>query len=173
MNRLAVLAAGVVLSCVTTVAARQPQWEQLTSKEAKFSVLLPGKAKEKTKVDPATKTEHREFLFLQANNRMYYVFAMGVPAETLKASTAEQFLDDVKKSFQKSWQLLDERKITFGQSPGREFLFKTDKPIDCFIRLKVILAGDRLYELLVRDATIADVYDPDARKFLDSFKTLP
>jgi WD40 repeat protein/CHAT domain-containing protein/tetratricopeptide (TPR) repeat protein len=149
-------------------------FERFTSREAGFSVLMPGKPETKTKTlvsldGPVT----LHFFMVRDRLGTFGANYSELPAAALKRQTPEQILDDATASAAVGvGKKLDERKIKLGEHPGREILIEATGG-EVYSRMRFYFFRDRLYQVSVSGPGRASVATKEADRFLDSFKELP
>lgn len=174
---------GLLVGCYPVVAPvqaelpvvqlAQSEWQQFTDSQGGFTILMP--------VTPAQKKQTQESALgpldlysfaasLDEGSVSYVVSYNDFPREVLELPP-EILLDSFRSGFiaDRNVRLLDEKEITLGNYPGREF--KLEIPGKASVTHRVYLVKERLYQLVTevpldREQDLSD----DTEKFLDSFQ---
>jgi hypothetical protein len=164
---LIALAAGL---STAALAADKPEYKQFASADGRYKVLFPGPVKTETKELKADR--HTLKLTIDSvefgADALYCVTFIDYPEEVTKADPVKR-LDKVRDGNKgPNGKLLSEKAVEFGPEkyPGREVLI--EKP-DGVIRNRIILAGPRMYQVMI-EGPRAFVTSPDAERFFDSFQ---
>ncbi|MBD2606479.1 hypothetical protein H6G81_18570 [Scytonema hofmannii FACHB-248] len=149
----------IILAQVNTISG----WKNVSSSTWNFSGILP--------VEPGIMTMKldNEYILMEAQlaetdeskyGIFYGQYRMDIsqvdPKELLSAFVSE-FQDKYKK-------ILETRNITLGRYPGKEYTYQEGQKIT---KLRVFLAGQRIYVLFVENPAVGD-----ASKFFNAFKIL-
>jgi hypothetical protein len=151
--------------------AADEKWQKFTSKEGRFSVLLPGKPMEKTEQVPGPggkKKELHTVLLVLSADKIYHLNYNDYPKEQIKEDkNKETAFDALRKAL--GGKVLSEKKITVGKNkaPGRELLIEL--PSKQFYRSRVFFIGNRLFQVVAMGSE-EFARGKDADRFLDSFK---
>jgi len=167
---LAVLGLGLALSS-GAAHAQAGDWKTLTSKAGRFTVMMPGEAKEQKQdvPTPAGKITMTMYI-LEKDGTAYFATFNDYPAELIQKSEADTLLDGARDGAvgNVKGKLLEEKKIKVDAFPGREITFEALGGM--FIgRSRIYLVKERLYQVMVLSPKAAGL-PKDAGKYLDSFK---
>jgi hypothetical protein len=147
--------------------------EEFTSRAGGFTVLMPGKPKEKeqTVKTPAGKEIKRLSYLIDQKTSGYLVFVSDIPGlDKADAKALDKALEDGRKRAEASTKgkLLSEKKVKLeDKHPGLEF--QISRPKNGIYRSRIYIANGRLYQLVVfgpKEVATSELAD----KFLDSFK---
>jgi hypothetical protein len=158
-------------------------WVAFTAPDGSFSVRLPSEPEVQNETVPTEAGDIEIAMYItEGSDRMVMVAHNGFPAAVAEViasgddATIQSILDGGRDGAVSNVQgtLQDEKPVTVGGFPGREFTFTvaadispTGEAITGIAR--VILAKDRLYQML--SLTNADETDPAAvQAFFDSFQ---
>jgi hypothetical protein len=171
MKRIAIIVLVVVgLAVMLTGCGKKEEtkdtWVEFTSKEGRFSVLMPKQPTVRKQTAPGSVEVH---MFLVE----YTAVAYGVLYNDLagKVTDPEKALDDGRAGAVRSsgGVLLTEKKISLDGYPGREIRIKTRDNIIYTARIYVV--GQRFYQIIVTTPEGMDISKP-MKKFMDSFKLI-
>ncbi|CAG0934855.1 hypothetical protein TFLX_03710 [Thermoflexales bacterium] len=149
-------------------------WQEFTSEQDGFSVLLPGKPKHE--VTNRDKTMETVSYLVQSELDGYGVFLFNSKAPLPAEARPTLLFEIVKESLleQQPAVIMSERPIQLGLYPGYEFLIKLpkskDQPVDGQVQARLYVADKRLY--VVAAMTAGTAAPPEITPFLDSFKIL-
>ena len=151
-------------------------WETFTSKEGKFSILMP--------ISPSfTKAQHKSFIGMieentfrtKSNSETFSIEYSDLPRSAFILASAETILDETREGFLNNGRgiQLQFTPITFQGNPGRLLIFKTlppDSPVEMIGKAYFYLVNQRLYVLVGTAPRAALSNNTD--RFLSSFKLL-
>jgi hypothetical protein len=167
------LLGGVILLLVPlSVRADEGDLEKVTSKEGKFTVLLPKNPETQTSNVTSAVGEIQLVIVSATLGDSWYAAAYAdYPAEALKNADSAKLLDGARDGAvaNVNGKLIKEDKITLGKAkhPGRELLIQApDGKI--YARMRMYLVGNRLYQVIVA-GTETDVKAKTANSVFDSF----
>jgi Protein of unknown function (DUF1559) len=154
----------VVKESAPVKAATPKGWEELTSKDGRFSVWLPG--------TPELKGGGKVFVApLKTNQVVFLVQFEDVPAVDLKKGHDQVFNDKLREltATFKGATMTKETAITLGKHPGKEQEFAVGDKAASIVRL--YLVEDRVYVLIAVGPEVAAAAQ-DIRTFFGSFKLI-
>ncbi len=147
-------------------AQEEVKWERFSNKDAKCSILMPGKVTSQKQVQPNTTV----YMFLSpfADNMGVCLLAYNdLPVDGDLDAAAKAIVgvpENVARTL--NGKVLSNKEITFGKLKGREF--EIEIPLGIY-RSRVYVVGTRLYQNTIvakKEITSGD----DAKKFFESFK---
>lgn len=152
MSCVRVLSLALVLVPLTLAKGDdEPSFKKLTSKEGRFTVLMPGQAEKETMNvnTPAGKLTIHLFSVEKPDGRYFAVSYVDYPAAAVQGRDASKLLDGARNGAvsRVGGKLIDEKKITVNTFPGREFRCSTRSSFFC--RMKLVVVRNRLYQLIV------------------------
>ena len=158
-----------------SVQVAQSQWEQFSSSEGGFTVLMPIKPTQKRQTTNSESLAVEANLFtasLEEGKITYSVSYTNFPSEVAQLPP-DVILDSISSRFtsDKNIKLLNQQDISLGQHPGKEFKFEA--PGEKIVQYRAYLVEQRLYQVIaelpkVRESTLSS----DTEKFLSSFQLL-
>jgi len=148
-------------------------WSTFTSSDGSFSISMPATPAEQvteTPVEGATLTTTAYSLNLGAEG-FYFVSYTDNPG--LKKSDPDSAYDGIQSELEGAGTLLEQKPVTVDGFKGREIRLEmtAKQPGDVLTTARVLVAGDRLYQMLVSRQK-ATTSPEDQARFLDSFKIL-
>lgn len=166
---------------VQAVQAEQPiqvaqsNWEQFSSPEGGFTVLMPIKPTQQSKTTEGAALsleDHRFIASLEEGKVTYTVSYTNFPDElsqlppnVILESISSRFTNDSKL------KLLNQQDITLSQYSGKEFKFET--PDGNLVKQRVFLVKQRLYQLITEIPKAREsALSSDVEKFMNSFQLL-
>jgi hypothetical protein len=180
-----VLIPGLVLLALGTAAAAQPAGEAFKPKDQGFSVRFPLKSKdtptEKTQSVKSDLSDDPLQVYTatygpSSSGDVYLVSSTKFPPGSIKPETHDALYDGVREGLKKDGEVQkDEKDLKFkgdGQ-PMREFTIvkvKDKEKTKLFLRFRVLIRGDRLYQVAVVGSDVFVMKSKDAQDFLDSFE---
>jgi hypothetical protein len=151
----------------------QATWEEFSSREGAFSVLMPGRPTEKSQKanTPAGAIEIHLFA-LEQGGFAYIVGYNDYPEAIVRAANVDKMLDGARDGAVSNTQgkLLSELIISMDKYSGRELRIEAPDGKHT-TRVRIYMVKNRLYQALVVTSK-EDSYSSDVTKFLDSFKLL-
>jgi len=155
--------------------AAQTEWREFSSRQGRFSVLMPGTPKEETEVKEFPVVGKGEvYLFILANESGVYVAGyLDVPS---LAQQTQEFCDSFGKGFLRTigegtakgggGKVVKETDILFDKDPGKEILIQVPSGL---ATARAYFIKRRGYQLIaVPPSSGSD--SGNVKKFLDSFK---
>jgi hypothetical protein len=138
------------------------QWQNLSSKEGRFSVQMPGTPQTQSQ-STAGVTMTGEIVDL--GDEAYTVMYGDLPP------TGSFDLDKGVEGFVSgvSGTLVSKKEIAVDGNPGREFECSITKPVTGSASGRVILAGRRVYQVIAMGKG-CNLNSPNVQKFVSSFK---
>jgi hypothetical protein len=159
----------LLLTAGRVTAQPASAWETFRPLGGKCSVQAPGVLRPQTGLPALAKAGRPITLFILQKQYHYALGFIDYGSKTDKQIPPEKRLDDARDRGLKlsHGKLLAEKKFVYGANPGREL--KVEMESKAFVRLRFILARDRLYFVAVLGSK--GVLDSRAAvKFLDSFE---
>jgi len=172
-RRVRTVFTALTLIAASSLALAGPQFKSFASKAGAFSVLMPGTPQQQTKVvdSPAGKLHVHLFVVpLDGGNTAYMASYIDYDPQLIAAAPADKLLDGARDGQVSSvkGKLASEKRLKLGRHPGRELRITLKQGM--FIRSRLYLVGNRLYQCLVVGKK-AVVNSADAGRFFGSFKT--
>jgi hypothetical protein len=173
---LTLVALGTILSG-RTLFNTQAAWREFTSTAGGYSVLMPGNAKEQAQVvDTATGKVDLYSATIDDRTGTYIAMYSDYPANITQGVDPQTLLDSSRDGAVASsrGQLINDRKISIDQYPGREIQVgippENGQSANLIVN-RYYLVDQRLYQVMV---VLPNAQTPsaDALKFMDSFKLL-
>lgn len=164
------LLAAALLTLATAAAAQPPEFKQYASTEGRYKVQFPGAVKTETvpikgqKVELVLTIDQVEL----RGGTSFLVTFVDAPDDVAKQPAAGR-LDKVRDGNKGTdGKVHSEKEIAVGTEKyaGRDLLI--EKP-DGFLRNRVVIAGPRLYQVMVQGPKDV-VTSPSADRFIDSFE---
>jgi hypothetical protein len=149
-------------------------WQEFTSAQDGFSVLLPGKPQRE--IINSDKTMETVSNFTQDGLNGYGVLSFNLKAPALAQAKPEALLDLIKKSVLAEHQgtVVSQKSILSGPYQGYEILISQPKSKDQLaggqIVMRLYLAGTRLYVAMA--LAPGQELPPEATPFLNSFRVI-
>ena len=153
-----------------TAAHGQPEFKAFASSAGRYKGVFPGAVKTETvdvKGEKATLKLNVDSVELRAGTAFLVTF-IDVPDEVAKQPTGQR-LDKVRDGNKGAdGKVVEDKELTLGveKYPGRDLLI--EKP-GGFLRNRVVIAGNRLYEVMVQGPKDV-VTSPSADRFIASFE---
>jgi hypothetical protein len=152
--------------------AQQPDWVEFSSAEGGFTVWMPGTPNKQ--VEPTDilgeKIPIHFFSHMTQEETVYIASYVDLRLDLDGENKMKLFLDGVRDgqvNSDKPGKLVDERAISLGGHPGREFLIESPEDVTTS---RIYMVGSRLYQLFF--VTPPGFKDSEKRgqRFFDSFK---
>jgi len=175
MKRLGVIVLTVaafallLVSCGKKDSSVEDPWKEFTSREGKFSVIMPGEPTYTTQTAPTKEGMVQIHMFLIGHGVMAYgIIYNDVPGAI---ADVQKYLDERRNGavLTSKGTLISEKKISIEGHPGREIKLKTADNMQYTGRLYFI--DGRFYQVIVTAPAEVNAEAVSA-KFLDSFKLL-
>jgi hypothetical protein len=146
-------------------------WVEVRSTEGRFAIKMPAIPAENTQpIETAAGSIVLRSRELNDGNFKYFVSFSDYPDEFLAQNGAKAILDAARDGAAEAGELLEERSISLGESPGR-FLVLRDAGGERVLQIRLLLVGRRLYQFGIvtpeRDRSAAEV-----ARFLNAFALL-
>jgi hypothetical protein len=166
---------------VQVVQAEQPvqvaqlKWEQFSSPEGGFTVLMPIKPTQKSKTtegETLSLEDHRFVASVEEGKVTYTVSYADFPDE-LSQLPSQVILDSISSRFtnDKKLKSLNQQDIKLGQYSGKEFKFES--PEETLVQQRVYLVKKRLYQIVTEiPKARQSALSSDVEKFMNSFQLL-
>ncbi|HEY9295124.1 MAG TPA: hypothetical protein VIQ31_01890 [Phormidium sp.] len=145
---------------------QEASWNEFSSSQGGFAVLMPGSPKEDTETNQDGSTEHS--FSLTSDNSAFLVHYSDIPdMEKLSKEEVTQLLDAAPNDFAQgaNAKLITTKSVSLNGHPGKEFEFTVSEGVKG--KGRVYLVKQRLY-IVVGMTTQPD----NVQKFLDSFRLL-
>jgi len=169
---LIVLAAICLMGALQNSAAAAADWKEFSSAECKFKCLFPISPREKQATVKAAGGELKTHAFIaEVDVHTAYGVDYTEYPPGMKLVANKQTLDRAEASVVTKY----DGKVTFqqdtkvGNYPAREFEYVAGGKANYSGRMKIIIVGQRVYELLVIFLP-ADPHPADRDRFLQSFQ---
>jgi hypothetical protein len=153
----------------------QLKWEQISSPEGGFTVLMPTKPTQKkttTEGELLSLEENRFTASLEEGKVTYTISYTDFPDE-LSHLPPNVILDSITSRFtnDKKLKLINQQDISLGQASGKEFKFEA--PGEILVKQRVYLVKQRLYQLVTEIPKAREsALSSDVEKFMNSFQLL-
>jgi hypothetical protein len=161
----------LVLAFFCGGAEKETPPKKFKSEAGKYTVLFPGKPKEEIQKTATAQGQIQLVMNIyEVSNDLAYMVAYNdypLMAKNVDPQKNLQAARDGNKGA--NGKILKDTEITFGKNkiPGREVLIAKG-PVQ--IRTKLLLAGKRLYQVMVIATKLEAVNSKDADKFFESFE---
>ena len=170
INLTKILLATAMLLSVSSISMAF-DWVTFRSEPGRFSVLLPGPGD--PKLDTSTTSQspagpYTTYMYTQPSDKGMFLVGWVDYAPTFNFNIQKE-LDANRDNFIKGLKgsrLVSERPVTYGTSPGREFIAETDAVV---VKSRVYIIGRRPYMLIAATRKGADD-SVNVERFLASFK---
>ena len=146
-------------------------WKEFSSKEGRFSVLVPGTPSEQTQnLDTGVGAIDLHFFIVEQDGFQYLVSYNDYPDAMVREADADKVLDGARDGVVANVQgrLLNEVKVWLADYPGRELRIRIPEGRQT-MRTRLYFVGNRLYQVGVLSAEDSAAAD-EISKFLNSFK---
>ena len=150
-----------------------PVWSEFRSDEGRFSVLMPEKPVSQSSTMETKQGRFDSQVFIATHYPLVCMVGYTViPREVLVANDVDGFFEGFRDQFikQVGGKLASESSLTLYGHAGREIkvhMFRGE------LRVRLVLVGDRLYQLVVIKSDQVVAVDAEIfNKFFDSFKLL-
>lgn len=146
-------------------------WDEFTSSEGAFSILLPGVPTEQTKtVNTAVGPIDAHFFLLERKDVAYMVGYSDYPDTVVQKNNPDAILEAARNGAVANVQgkLLSELMVSLNGYPGRELKIEPAGGKGT-IKAKIFMVGNRLYQVMVVTPR-EKAFSKNVRKCLDSFK---
>lgn len=150
----------------------QTQWQNYTSSDGGFKVLLPSPPQTMTQSIPleSWNLDLHVFISQDATGEYMVVYSDYPDGFIERLSNREALLEGVQQGFVQGMDatVLSDRDLSLGQYPGREIRYSTEQGVTGIARF--YLVGKRLYQVVVKDGEgeLESLIQRN-RQFLDSF----
>lgn len=153
-------------------AAWAQNWPEYRSEEGNFRIEMPGQPKVGPVAIPIGNNETAPMVeALMATRRASFVVSyITYPRRIGQSASTDVLLDNFRNKMASgdgSWR--GEKPLTLGRFPGREFV--VSEPNRRVTAVRLYWVRGRLYQLMVTGVAGIET-DPDARRFLESFRLL-
>jgi hypothetical protein len=148
-------------------------WREFSSKEGRFSVLVPGTLSEQTQnLTTQAGAIDLHFFVVEQDGFQYLVSYNDYPDAMVREANADKVLDGARDGVVANVQgrLLNEAKVWLADYPGRELRIKIPEGRQA-MRTRLYFVGNRLYQVGVLSAEDGAAAE-EIGKFLNSFKLL-
>jgi len=150
--------------------------EELKFDKFNFSAQFPSKPKQSKEVAETSEGKINLTMFIAENLEHYYFVSVSeMPADVIKASTAEQMYQKGKMSALQQYQnpvVLSEKNVSTGKYKGLEFEAEgTTESVNVYMKCRLFLVDNKLYQVFAF-AQKKNAVKTDLNNFLNSFKIL-
>ena len=163
------LALGVLIMVLW--GCQRVTWREFSSKEGRFSVLVPDTPSEQTQnLNTGVGAIDLHFFIVEQDGFQYLVSYNDYPAAMAREADADKVLDGARDGVVANVQgrLLNEVKVWLADYPGRELRIRIPEGRQA-MRTRLYFVGNRLYQVGVLSAEDSAAAD-EVSKFLNSFK---
>jgi hypothetical protein len=173
MYRRCALGIAILFAWSVTLRGDEVDLKQFTSKEGKFSVLLPKDATTRIQsVDTALGKLKATMAAKEHDGVFYAAVYTDFPADKVKKFDVDKSLDGARDGSVKNvgGKLIDEKKITIGKAkyPGRELLIRVQDG-KLWMRQRIYMVKLRQYQVVMAGPE-KSVKGTNAEKFFQSFE---
>jgi hypothetical protein len=163
----------ILALCLLAGCNSKSPWKEFSSTEGRFTVLLPGSAKEKSEESPygqGTLTIHSCKLFREKEDETYRILYVDYPSSELERMGRNRVLDRAVQDVLSATlsEQLSKQEVSLNGVAGLEVKAK-DATGKYLVFARVYLAGNRIYEVEVT-CREKDLVSENVSKFLDSFQ---
>jgi hypothetical protein len=165
------LFAMVVLFAALGTTAAQVEFKQFASKDGRYKVLFPGPVT--TEIEEIESGKDTLKVTIDSvelrGGTAFMVTYVDAPADVAKMPAGPR-MDKVRDANKgEKGKVLEEKDLMLGSEkhPARDVLIQTPEG---FMRNRIVIAGARLYQVMVRDEKKEIVTSASADKFLTSFE---
>lgn len=158
---------------ILLIGCQRSTWEEFSSSEGAFSILMPGTPTEQTKtVNTAVGPIDAYFFLLERKDIAYMVGYSDYPDTVVQKTNPDAILEGARNGAVANVQgkLLNELIISLNGYPGRELKIEPAGGKGT-IKAKIFIVGNRLYQVMVVTPK-EKAFSKNVRRFLDSFKFL-
>lgn len=165
-------AACVIALFACTAVAQDAKPYELKSKDGKFTVTFPGKPMESVQKVPLKGTDKQIVVtnnVVEVGKGAAYIVAYNDYPAGILAADGKKVLEGVRDgNMGKDAELVEDKVGTFGDAklPMREFTFTKNK---LHFRNKLILDGNRLYQVMIVADNEKELTSETAKKYYESF----
>jgi hypothetical protein len=172
---LLVSAAYLACGCGTPPGGQPPStWQEFTSREGRFAILMPGQPIQDTDVPAAGKgldAFHKFSCYRDNKKELFMVWYTDLPDVTLQKLGADKLVDILTDGVAKDAKgtILDKRAVSLDGAAGAEVRVKT--PGTGVITARVFVSRNWAYQVCAAMPT-GKASSEDVQRFLDSFRLL-
>ncbi len=161
----------LLVGCFTLamLAPAAAQWTQVTPSGGRYTILMPGKAKEDTQSIALSGGLPNVTMYqalVETSNAAFLATYTDYPESAMKGLTVEKMLDNVRNGSANGHKLRSEQRITIGGHPAREYII--DRANGVVLVTRSTIVSNRLYQIIVAGSAGIE-NGGDTRKFLESF----
>ncbi|MBD1837921.1 hypothetical protein H6F78_02430 [Coleofasciculus sp. FACHB-64] len=156
-----------LIGAAETTPDAQEDWQEFSSSEGGFVVLMPGTPEEETHTEKAEEGDVEQHLFTAATPDGVFLVSYADFANEIDRLEAKELLDAATEGYiTDGAKLIAQRPISLHGSPGREIKYKdSDGSIG---QCRIFLVNKRLYQVSTLGSNTKDV-----QKFFGSFQLVP
>ncbi|MBD2740359.1 hypothetical protein [Coleofasciculus sp. FACHB-1120] len=156
-----------LISATETIPATQEDWQEFSSSDGGFVVLMPESPEEETYTEEAEEGNVEQHLFTADTSDGVFLVSYADFAKEIEELEAEELLDAATEGYiTEGAKLIAQRPISLHGSPGREIKYKdADGSIG---QSRIFLVNKRLYQVSTLGSNAKDV-----QKFFGSFQLMP
>jgi len=153
-------------------AASAQTWTEYKTDDGRFKVQMPGMPAIQNSSTPMGANESAPTVeaTVRTPAAAYQLIVITYPRKVAMAASANVILDHFRNNLTAGHTYKNERPLTVGRAPGREFLMVENNGRNTAVRM--FWSRGRLYGLMVVGTAGIDG-KPETRKFLDSFEVVP
>jgi serine/threonine protein kinase len=147
-----------------------PEWQEFSSQEGRFSVMMPGKPQPEA-MDTGSGITGGKIFTVDTGGIFYGVAYSDYESNIVSGQTTDQLLNGAKEGvlYNTEGDLLSDNEIWIDSYPGKEL--RVQAPDNMLLRQRLYLVENRLYQvIIVTDNETA--YAADIDKFVQSFKLI-
>jgi hypothetical protein len=169
VQRRLVLAATFLMAVGPAVAQ---SWTEYRTENGRFRAQLPGPPSVQKSAAPIGNNETAPAVeaVVRTPGATYQMATIAYPARVSQSASADRMLDYFRNNLSAGRTYRNEKTLTLGRVPGREFLLVEPNGSNSAVRL--FWSRGTLYTLTVTGATGIETR-PDTRRFLESFEAVP
>lgn len=148
-----------------------PDWQEISSPEGIFSILMPGVPNTRTQMlnTPMGDIDAHWVVFTWQDS-VYAVIYVDYPESFVQQIGSDGIFDNMRDGFKSQFALLDELVISLDKYTGRELRVKSIDEANS-MRLRLFLIENRLYQVTIASPG-EEAFSKDMDQFFDSFKLL-
>jgi hypothetical protein len=163
---------GIIGRSIGTAEAQGPRWTEYKTDDGRFRVQMPGTPTVQNSATPmgGNETAPTVEATVRTPAAAYQLTVITYPRKVAMSASADVILDHFRNNLTAGHTYRNEKPLTVGRAPGREFLMVESSGRNTAVRL--FWSRGRLYGLMAVGGAGIETR-PDTRKFLDSFETVP
>jgi hypothetical protein len=167
MRRLTLIYISVLFTALSQVTAAQSSWQQLTDKEAGFTISFPGKPTYEQSADPTLIHQTEKYKFFYSDRLLQITFAPLVSQPHTPAELSDAF-SEITRVHTKDGRLLRQLKLPDG---ARQYdNVTTGQNGTAYHRTRVYIRNGRYYAISYSMYTADGLDEREAERFFSSFR---